>query len=79
MTAWINLIAYCKQQYRHFKFKDAIQNIRSAVEDESIKNKLEILTYKQLPFQQRFYYKLVMARQYIIIYVLVAFRSSIKL
>ena len=79
MTAWINMIAFFKQVYRHFDRKQALDNFRLVAEDSTIKGALEYLEHAKLPFKQRLLYGFIHAKAYLPAYALVGMRAKRRL
>jgi len=78
-TTWINTIAYCKQVYRKFKYKEAIEHFKILVEDDCIRKELVLLDHKDLTARQRLFYKTLMNRNYFMVYLLTGVRTNKKL
>lgn len=79
MSAWINLMACFKQEYRYLSRKEAINNYRMIAKDNIIKKAIQRLPWKQLPMKQRILYLAIEKECYELVYVIVGIRAKVKL
>ena len=79
MSAWINLMACFKQEYRYFNWRDAIKHYKVFSKDDVISGALHRLPWKQLPLKQRILYWAIEMEHFYLVYIIVGIRARIRL
>lgn len=78
MSAWINLMACYKQEYRNFDRKTTLLHFKEIAENPCIRGAMEKVLFKYLPLKQRVLYYSVMRRLYSFAYILVGIRAKAR-